>query len=442
MLAPSGLTVNSLEAERATISWNNALFTQNSFVGLYQGTTHIASLTVEGNSCQLTGLLPQTTYTVYVYNRFGDIQSMSPATKSFTTLSSMNYVVNSRVLASTDTFGTDTICGFEVMNGVTYVARYDASGIKINNYNAAGSPIDPELFISAPNLTSSNAVSFTAGGGNIFVQYTDGIAVNIACYNASMTLVTQGPVADVPLYAQNQLVYASGKLFSMGSITTFGEIGYDAVTDLRVFSSPTTMLATSTLVARLNHSLSNDPSGGYSAKICADSQYLYCARLDVDINGGASILVDKIPLSVTGPTAPTAVCKVYWATDQIYQFACGGGQLYLKLFLMGPSEDAIMTDCFINLQTLYPQIVTNPLRGDYGVDLNGRLWMGEYTTRSYVQLASQNAIENSVQVSSFPEAYGPILGGFLKTDTQTGSFNMLHWNSSGFLAVYYYQTAY
>ena len=436
---PQNLAVKQLGSTYATLTWENQKFTQDSIIDVYQASTLIVSHAVTGSSFQITGLLPQTTYTTYVYNSFGDIKSSPPAAQIFTTRAAApDAGITSRTLAGST---PGYVFGFEVLNGVTYIAKYDINtggGIFITAYNPDGTASPTAFTFNNPTITSGDSFSFCSGNNNLYLVFTDNrdsltYVNSFSAANLSVPVASSEVDAGAAVYySENDLVYANNKLFNVGARYN----GSVHITNLHVFTTPSTDLTAAQLVS--TDSKYNSEAGP-TAKICKDLQFLYCAKQADD--SGRNLVVEKYPLLLTGPTTPEVITIIPGpgaGAASNYEFACGNGRLYLRC-----NWAEIPYEFIIDPETGFYSRKNGGERFNYAADNFGRLWMADMTVSSFVQIGTGDIYEKSLPVFDFPvSALDPTHAELIKLDSITGSFNMLGMNSDLTLRVLSYPANY
>ncbi|HNS09254.1 MAG TPA: carboxypeptidase regulatory-like domain-containing protein, partial [Candidatus Ozemobacteraceae bacterium] len=178
MGSPSNVAATDITDTSARISWTNANFTSKSIVDVYSGGSLITSEVLDGTSFQVNGLLPSTNYTAQVKNRYGDVESTTPTSVTFTTRSSGLKAASSVALANSAFFldlnsSNMAIFGFEMMNDKIYVAYASASNeVFVKSYSSVGAELNTWQ-IQAWFGAGTSRMSMCSGGNQIFVTYSD-----------------------------------------------------------------------------------------------------------------------------------------------------------------------------------------------------------------------------------------------------------------------------
>jgi len=446
MGSPVNVSVADITDISAGIFWTNADFTSKSRVVVSQVSngSQAASIVLDGTSFQVNGLLASTNYAVNVYNRFGDVES-TPTSVNFTTRSNIDYGIASITLQGSETFIGEQIFAFEVMNGITYVGRYQVgtSGIVyITAYDASGSAYG-SVYSTPPMDTtiSSPSFSLTAGGGFVYFTYKGDSGFNqLIRLNADLTVAEASIITDSQVFSDAHMVFAAGKLFV--AARTPGD-GFESQ-ELSMYPGPATSLATDSAVVLASYNVSWFSSGS-PVKLGFDDKNLYWARFNHDL---LCLTVDRYPLTISGPQSPEVVAEIYLSSSAVEQFGVGRTGIYLKAF-----DGSSYNDYFINKATGYIRKEIGNERGIYASDDKGRVWMGEEgLVKGFIQLDDdEDKVEKTLKVYSFPNAPGaspatyPGPAEFLKTDSVTRSFSMLYQYSDGsntYLNVFRYPESY
>ena len=446
MGSPINLSVTDITDISAGISWTNADFTSKSRVVVSQVSngSQAASIILDGTSFQVTGLLASTNYAVNVYNRFGDVES-APTSVNFTTRSNIDYGIASITLQGSETFVGEQIFGFEVMNGITYIGRYQVgtSGIVyITAYDANGGVYGSVYSTPTMDTTVSGpSFSMTAGGGFVYFTYKGDSGFNqLIRLNADLTAAETSIITDSQVFSDAHMVFTAGKLFV--AVRTPGD-GFESQ-ELSMYPGPSSSLATDSAVVIASYNVSWFSSGS-PVKLGFDDKNLYWARFNHDL---LCLTVDRYPLTISGPQSPEVVAEIYLSSSAVEQFGVGRTGIYLKAF-----DGSSYNDYFINKATGYIRKEIGNERGIYASDGKGRVWMGEEgLVKGFIQLDDdEDKVEKTLKVYSFPNAPGaspatyPGPAEFLKTDSVTRSFSMLYQYSDGsntYLNVFRYPESY
>ncbi len=199
MGSPVAPSVSSITDSSAVVSWGNAKFTQKSVIKVMQGVTEISSAEVEGNSYRVTGLTASTTYTIDVYNKFGDILSAAVSTPAFTTHRAGTAGASVTTLAGTNAILSNPmnkIFGFELMNDRYYIAYYDTTSaseyVYVKAFGLDGTEIGTGYSVAYYPLSDPENFDMCVGAGNVYLTYYDTNGYQQVVSLAGETLVQTG----------------------------------------------------------------------------------------------------------------------------------------------------------------------------------------------------------------------------------------------------------
>ncbi len=441
MGSPLNVKVDDITDVGARISWTNANLTSKSIVDVFQvsNSSQAVSVALDSTSFQVTGLLPATDYVANVYNRYGDVES-TPTSVNFTTRSNIDYGIASTTLAGSELISSsDIIFGFEVMNGKTYVARYNPNisggGIFITAYNADGSQYGSGYSITEEPVASPGSLSLTSGDNYLYLTHRGtGAYNNLIRLNPDLTVSQTTIVTDVSTLDYAHADYANGKLFVTGCVP--GDVGADQY--LYLYNTPATDLNMRVELASYSSSIVT----ASPIRICHDDKNLYWGRISP-----SGLMVERLPLSITAPM-PQNIVKDFSMTGSTFdidQFAFGSNNIYAKVWTGDAWEDF-----YIDINSGYARKEAGDTRGIYAADIKGRVWMGENSAGTYyIQLAADGKVEKNLQIQDFPNytspSSPPTPGVAAKVDSMTGSFNMLYRYYDGnftYLKVFNYPASY
>ena len=459
MGSPLDVKVDDITDVGAKISWTNANFTSKSVVNVIKvsDNSQVASVVLDGTSFQVTGLLASTDYVAHVYNRYGDVES-TPTSVNFTTRSNVNFGISSFALPNTDSFRGASLFGFEVINGVAYVGSIenDSTELYIRSFDlTTGAQVATATILGGGSIYLKASSMTSASTGLIFLQFTDSTGTGISYVNCFKSALG-APIASASIpggafgYDEAQIVYADNRLFSVGTWYELGQSPFSARTDLIYFDSPDTAAGLSAPQFFFNKTDENRSSavGGLAmanAKITADANSLYLAVASFSITPPVepgTIDIKRFAFSnlenpVNVKTIDTGNTSMAPAIEQI---AVGGGRIYMIADANGNRH------FHIDARTGYTEDFFWSSRGNYGIDVKGRLWIGQISISgdSFIQFDSSMKVEKYLPVKYFASDDGshPVPGEFIKTDKSTGSFYMLHYNNAENLAVYFYPSSY
>jgi len=460
MGAPANVAVNDVTDVSAKISWTNANFTSKSVVKVIKvsDNSQVASVVLDGTSFQVTGLLASTDYVAHVYNRYGDIES-TPTSVNFTTRSNVNFGISSFALPNTDFLRGASFFGFEVINGVAYVGSLenDSTELYIRSFDlTTGAQVATATILGGGSIYLKASSMTSASTDLIFLQFTENVGTGTAYINCFASTLG-APIASASIpggeygYEEAQLIYADNRLFSAATRYNLNQPPYYASTDLLYFNSPDTVAGLSAPQFFFNKTDENRSSavGGLAmanAKITADANSLYLAVASFSITPPVEPGTIDIKRFAFSNLASPVNLKTIVTTNTskapaIEQIAVGGGRIYMIADANGNRH------FHIDARTGYTEDFVWSSRGNYGIDVKGRLWLGQISTISgdgFIQFDSSMKVEKYLPVKYFASDDGshPVPGEFIKTDKATGSFYMLHYNNAENLAVYFYPASY
>jgi hypothetical protein len=437
-------------------TWTNAPYAQQTEVEIWNmdfvpapvlvGVTDMVS----GTSYERDNLLPGTNYEIRIRNRAGSVFS-SLQTQAFVTKSSANYQIAQFLLDNTAILGT--ILGFEVLNDNIYIAHSPSLAVNITRFNPDGSLAAPEVSIALSANLLADQVSLTSGGGKIFLAYFDpainGMVVN--AYNPDLSPAAGNNTYTFAGDTEGSLHFAGGKLFYAG--TSFIA---SSIHQVVAFENPADLSVITTVES--SGAAFNFNEIGYYTKVTADLEnnlLLYVYPAD-----STQFVIRKVPLdNLTATPVDVAFIPTTIGTPDniaVQQFKSAHGKIFMKLSGgvgttgVSWSESTVLIDALSGYAERKLGVYES--RGDFASDLHGRVWMAEISplnNRSYfVQIGQDGSVQKSLPVLDFVSIYTGAPANFMnppefiKLDTNTGSMNFLHIDSSEARAIYRYSSDY
>ncbi len=439
--APQSLQVQKVTNDTVSFSWQNAEFAQKTEIEIYNldAAALVVSETVLGNFYNYQGLNATTNYEIRIKNiANGEVSTV--VTSSFVSKSATDFQIQQVTLANSGTriSAIGAPLAFVSMNGNYYVCYASETGTAVYSYNQSGVELNNATLTGIANLRSDQ-LSMVAGNGRIFLSLYNGSDMAVIAYNTDLT------VSDSTTFtgsSEGSLLYAGGKLF-------FAHTNYSApvthyLTEIDVNNFATTN-------DRQSFTSGLGDSGGFHIKACADQQNIYLAR-PYNLGGyDDTFKIGSVPIAAPDDpiTAIATVTSPIGGGESIVirQMKIGGGKIMFRhAYGISALTEKIN---LVDKANGYKDDRSNSEgeRGDYAVDGKGRVWMAENgaADKYFVQVAPDGLVLNSLQVNDHffrdTNAY-PSPAEFIKTDTVTGSMNMLFANNQSSLSVYRYTSDY
>ena len=452
MGSPINLSAIDITDISASLSWTNAQFSQQAMISVFQGATNISnSPWFDGNTYKLTGLASNTTYTVHLYNRFGDIES-TVVTANFTTKKAGFSNPGSMVLAGSSAIVASMangleIFGFELMNDRVYVGfRETAAGQNfayVNSYDAAGNQLATftiNAFTTNPAICQLEKFDMCVGNNSVYVTYIQDITTIQQVQRLDENLSPVGGAVNLSALGINAVEKV--KMEFHGTKLFFSVNDNGTTRNYYVYSVNSDLSGSAVQVYNTSNILIEQSPIGYWLMTAADES---SDSLFIAVAQGAASSVDNITIikkSLSSPAAAGQVLNTVMASSMVLEFGMSGSNLILN----GGSSSPDFYKITSNLG--YVATIDQATRelSSFGVDLKGRFWAFSNSDYKHLVNLSDSNILNELTIQGFPGSNGgytrPREFAKLQTIGNPGKFGMLFIDQFSQLAVFGYDSSF
>ncbi|OGK11724.1 MAG: hypothetical protein A2W80_04880 [Candidatus Riflebacteria bacterium GWC2_50_8] len=425
LIAPPTLVSTSSTYNSITFSWLNDAYVTNVAIDIWgAGGTFLESVNMTGSSYTRTGLDPETMHEIMIRSVYANSIYSSPINFQLTTQAASGgstvAIQSFELTGGTPIGGMEQVFGFEVVNGVAFVASTDGSTMNIQSFD-----------LSTNALLNSASLPVSGGFGSRSMA-ANSSGVYLIHDNSSIPSVSRFDLGlGAPVVTKNLGSDFSFSAPVMAKVRNFNERIFMAALD-----------ASKVELRELDASL-NVVASGYTNTLAISSADIACDPVTntiyvASVENSVSAVVRAFDnMDITNPT-PQEIGTFTLSGDALIDgFYAHNNKIYISeqhysytWYPVGSVMDA--GGGYVTAMTCFP--------GNFGHDKQNRIWVSSLGLdgKYLLQLDNNQDVQQSLRI--YNTGCMILEAPVAKLDTSTGMMYLLHFNSANALAVYAYDS--